>query len=96
MSTTPNESGISQTGAAGFHLVGKGKNKKWHIKMLVSLGAIFICLLLITAAIESHFSQKYHFGWLNYDYNRKGPSTELGEIVEPAEVVTQPPAEGKE
>lgn len=63
--------------------------------MLVSCGVIFIGLLLITAAIELHLRQRDHFARLNYDYNTKGPTTDPGAIVEPAEVVTQP-AVGKE
>lgn len=96
MSTTPNNSG-----AAGSHLhpeeqqlpkgVGKANNKRWRIKKLLSFGAIFICLLLIIAAIVMHVRQKDHLGRLNYNYQRR---TESGEGVLPPEVVT-PPAVGK-
>lgn len=92
MSTTPNNSG-----AAGSHLhpeeqqlrkgVGKANTKRWRIKKLLSFIGIFICLLLIIAAIVMHVRQKDHLGRLNYSYQR---STEAGEILLPPEVVTQP------
>lgn len=102
MSTAPDNRGSSSQAAAillqpeGQQLPKEANHKKWHIKKLLSFGGIFICLLLIIAAIGMHLRQKDHLGRLNYEFEmgEEPQSTEAGEMGLPRRVIG-PPAVGK-